>query len=120
MLARAGITDATVLNLAEEVVMACSICRKHVRLPNRPQVKSGAGSAAFNDCVQADLFHYKQAWIMLMVDECTRYEAAIMVKRREHQELLGRMMEHWFALFGPPREIVLDQESSGQRGVQYY
>ena len=38
MLLRAGLSSA-VLPLAEEAVMSCSICRKYVRLPNRPQIK---------------------------------------------------------------------------------
>ena len=47
-----------------------------------------------------------------MIDEATRYKAASTVSSREHQELLGKMFEIWYAIFGPPYQLVLDQESS--------
>ena len=111
MLLRAGLSPE-VLPLAEEAVMSCSVCRKYVRLPNRPQVKIGAGASAFNMRVQADLFMYKEKWILLMIDEATRYKAAGHVTSREHQELLNKMFEIWFVTFGAPFQLVLDQESS--------
>ena len=81
MLLRAGLSS-DVLPLAEEAVMSCSICRKHVRLPNRPQIKIGAGASSFNLRVQADLFMYKEKWILLMIDEATRYKAAALRSRQ--------------------------------------
>ena len=111
MLLRAGLSSA-VLPLAEEAVMSCSICRKYVRLPNRPQIKIGSGASSFNLRVQVDLFQYKGQWILLMIDEATRYKAASTVSSREHQELLGKMFEIWYVIFGPPYQLVLDQESS--------
>ena len=47
-----------------------------------------------------------------MIDEATRYKAANSVVTREHQELLGKMFEIWFVTFGPPHQLVLDQETS--------
>ncbi|CAE7420861.1 RE2 [Symbiodinium natans] len=111
MLLRAGLSSA-LFPLAEEAVMNCSICRKHVRLPNRPQVKIGSNAAAFNMRVQIDLYMYKETWILLMVDEATRYKAAAAVKSRELGELLGKLLDHWFFTFGPPQQLVMDQESS--------
>ena len=90
---RAGLSS-DVLALAEEAVMSCAICRKHVRLPGRPQVKIGANAGNFNDRVHMDLFQFKQTWILLLV------------------ELLARMHEHWFTVFGPPSQLVMDQETS--------
>ena len=111
MLLRAGLSSA-VLPLAEEAVMSCSICRKYVRLPNRPQIKIGAGASSFNLRVQLDLFQYKGQWVLLMIDEATRYKAAGAVAGREHNELLGKMFEIWFVIFGPPYQLVMDQETS--------
>ena len=48
MLSRAGIINPTVLKLAEEALMSCAICRKYVRLPNRPQLKTGEGAPTVN------------------------------------------------------------------------
>ena len=111
MLLRAGLSS-DVLPLAEEAVMSCSICRKYVRLPNRPQVKIGSAASSFNHRVQVDLFMHKESWILLCVDEATRYKTAKAVKSREHQELLNSMFESWFSVFGPPAQLVMDQETS--------
>ena len=111
MLLRAGL-PASILPLAEEAIMSCSICRKYVRLPNRPQVKTGAGATAFNDRVQLDLFLYREVWIMLLVDESTRYKAATSVQSKEHRELLDKIFEHWIVIYGAPRQLVMDQETS--------
>ena len=111
MLLRAGLSSA-VLPLAEEAVMSCSICRKYVRLPNRPQIKIGAGASSFNLRVQMDLFQYKGQWVLLMIDEATRYKAACSVSSREHHELLSKIFEIWFVIFGPPYQLILDQETS--------
>ena len=58
------------------------------------------------------LFQHQQTWVLLMIDEATRFKIACAVKGREHKELLGQMLEHWFMIFGPPRQLVMDQESS--------
>ena len=95
MLLRAGL-PASVLPLAEEAAMSCSICRKYARLPNRPQVKIGSNAAAFNDRVQLDLLLCREVWIMLLVDQSTRYKAATSVRSKEHRELLStRRQAYW-------------------------
>ena len=111
MLLRAGLSSE-ILPLAEEAVMSCSVCRKYVRLPNRPQVKIGSAASSFNHRVQVDLFTHKETWILLNVDEATRYKTAMAVKSREHQELLNSMFDSWFSVFGPPAQLVMDQETS--------
>ena len=49
-----------------------------------------------------------------MVDEATRYKAAMAVSSREHNDLLQPipMLKWWFSIYGPPAQLVLDQESS--------
>ena len=111
MLLRAGMTS-DILPLAEEAVMSCSICRKYVRLPNRPQVQIGAGAGIFNHRVQIDLFQYKEVWILLVIDEATRYKAATAVMSKDFQEVTRKMMECWIAVFGPPVQLISDQEQS--------
>ena len=111
MLLRAGLTS-DILPLAEEAVMSCSICRKYVRLPNRPQVQIGAGAGIFNARVQIDLFQYREVWILLIIDEATRYKAATSVISKDFQEVTRKMMECWIAVFGPPMQLISDQEQS--------
>ena len=92
MLLCAGLSS-DILPLAEEAVMSCSICRKYVRVPNRPQVKIGANAGAFNQRVQLDLFQYQEVWILLTVDEVTRFKVATDVENREYNHLLTKMLD---------------------------
>ncbi|CAE7596870.1 CPK34, partial [Symbiodinium pilosum] len=117
MLLRAGLSS-DILPLAEEAVMSCSICRKYVRMPNRPQVKIGSHAGTFNQRVQLDLFQYQEVWILLLVDEATRFKVATDVESREHGHLLPKMLDVWFVVLGPPHQLVLDQESSLMLGRQ--
>ena len=55
---------------------------------------------------------FKEQWILLMVGEATRYKAAGPVRSREHHELLNKMFDIWYVTFGPPAQLVLDQETS--------
>ena len=110
LLARAGM-PVEVINLVGDAVMKCEICRRYVRLPNRPQHKlNNAGT--FNQCVQLDLFKIWGSWILLMVDEATRYKVATLTDSREATEIQQRLMDHWMRYFGPPASIVMDQEAS--------
>ena len=111
MLLRAGMTS-DIPPLAEEAVMSCAICRKYVRLPNRSQVQVGSGSGIFNHRVQIDLFQYKEVWILLIIDEATRYKAATSVMSKDFQEVTRKIMECWIAVFGPPVQLISDQEQS--------
>lgn len=110
LLAKTGM-PVEVLNLVGSAVMKCQICRKYVRLPNRPQLKlHNAGT--FNQCIQADLFKLLGKWIFIIVDEATRYKVAVVTESRELQELQQKLLEHWMRFFGPPASLVMDQESS--------
>lgn len=110
LLARVGM-PVEVLNLVSDAVMKCQICRRYVRLPNRPQTKvHNAGN--FNQVIQADLFKLFGTWILLMVDEATRYKVAVSTLGRDAQELQQKFLESWMRYFGPPGALTMDQEAS--------
>ena len=110
LLARCGMPPE-VLNLVPEAVKSCAVCRKFVRLPNRPQVKVG-NSNVFNDRVQMDLFQYAGKWICLLVDESTRYKIAFLLMDKGWKEITKMLLSTWMMYFGPPGHLVADQESS--------
>ena len=110
LLARCGMPPE-VLNLVADAVKSCAVCRKFVRLPNRPQVKIG-NSNVFNDRVQMDLFQYAGKWICLLVDESTRYKIAFMLADKGWKEITKMLLSTWMMYFGPPGHLVADQESS--------
>ena len=73
---------AEIINLAQEAVLSCAVCRKYVRWPNRPQTRANGG-VIFNVKIQMDLFNWESTWFMLIVDEATRFSVArFLVKTR--------------------------------------
>ena len=110
LLRRSGM-PTEVTQLVPEVVNSCAICRKYVRLPNRPQYKT-TGVRSFGDAVQIDLFHFEDKWFILMIDEATRYKVADIVEGQESEILLAAMVRLWFHYFGPPQKLIMDQQQS--------
>lgn len=110
LLRRAGL-PAEVLKLAEEAVKACSVCRKYVRLPNRPQMRTGGGNV-FNAVIQIDLFNLDDHWYMLIIDEATRYKLCSTIPGQEAEQLLTVLLQLWIYIFGPPQRVVMDQQVS--------
>ena len=110
LLRRSGM-PTEVTQLVPEVVNSCTICRKYVRLPNRPQYKT-TGVRSFGDAVQIDLFKFEERWFLLMIDEATRYKVADVVEGHESEILLAAMVRMWFHYFGPPQKLIMDQQQS--------
>ena len=110
LLRRAGM-PVEVVNLASEAVQGCVVCRKFVRLPNRPQVRAG-GSTYFGETVQIDIFHWEGNNFLLIIDEATRYKTCILTESQEAEWLMSMLFKSWIQYFGPPSKVVLDQQSS--------
>ena len=110
LLQKAGMSPE-VIKLATEAVQCCAICRKYVRLPNRPQVRA-RGASSFNESVQMDLFMWENNWFMLLCDEATRFKMCTTIEGQESDDLLTAFKKAWIFLFGPPRRLVLDQQVS--------
>ena len=97
---------------AADVVASCLICRKHARAHRRPQDRGAHLPHEFNDTIQVDPFHIDQQWYLLIVDEATRYKIGTLVKGRDHVSLLSGLLRSWIRYFGPPRNMISDQETS--------
>eukprot|EP00435_Cladocopium_sp_Y103_P076100 s59_g76.t1 len=100
-----------VIDLAAEAVKGCSVCRKFVRLPNRPQLRAG-GSSTFGETLQMDLFHWEGHVFLLIIDEATRFKVCPELKGQDSETILAAVFSSWMAYFGPPKRIVLDQQMS--------
>ena len=46
------------------------------------------------------------------MDEATRFKAATAVTSKDFAEISRKLMDQWFVLYGPPMQLVMDQESS--------
>ena len=110
LLRRAG-QPQEVLALASEAVAGCVVCRKFVRLPNRPQVRAG-GATVFNDTIQLDLFVLDGTTYLLILDEATRFKTCSVPEGQESEQLLKSLFTSWIQMFGPPARVVLDQQAS--------
>ncbi|CAE7218696.1 unnamed protein product [Symbiodinium sp. CCMP2592] len=110
LLARCGM-PGEVLSLVPDAVKGCAVCRKYVRLPNRPQVKV-TSSNVFNERVQMDLFQYAGKWVCLLIDEATRYKIGFLIADKGWKEITRMLLSTWMMYFGPPAFLVADQESS--------
>ena len=110
LLRRAG-QPQEVLALASEAVAGCVVCRKFIRLPNRPQVRAG-GATVFNDTIQLDLFVLDGTTYMLVLDEATRFKTCSVPEGQESEQLLKSLFTSWIQMFGPPAKVVLDQQAS--------
>ena len=108
LLRRSGLS-AEILNEAMEAVKQCPICRKYVRLPNRPQMRA-RGANVFNETIQLDLFFWESNTYMLVIDEATRFKACNVVEGQEAEQLLSCLMQIWIYMFGPPGKVVMDQQ----------
>lgn len=94
LLMRAGMPQE-VLDLATKAVQECSVCRKYVRLPNRPQLRVGS-AISFNESCQMDLFHLNNQWFVLIIDEATRYKVCDKIDSQEPEELLSKLLDAGF------------------------
>ena len=110
LLRRAGM-PTEVTDLAKDAVLSCPVCRKYIRLPNRPQMRS-RGAHVFNEALQIDLFHWENQWFMLMIDEATRFKACSAIPGQESEQLLECLLKSWIYMFGPPSKVIMDQQMS--------
>lgn len=85
LLRRAGISGG-LISLAREAMKCCTVCRKHIRLPNRPQLRA-RGAHVFNETVQMDWFYWESTCFMLLIDEAARFKKCGVVEGQESEQL---------------------------------
>ncbi|CAJ1367944.1 unnamed protein product, partial [Effrenium voratum] len=108
LLQAAGVTRE-VINLVQDVTDTCRICRAWSR-PGPRSMTTTTLRTRFNEEVQIDLLFYRQYIILHMLDVCTRWTVASLMRARDSDEITKHMQTKWFGLFGPPTLIVCDQE----------
>ena len=110
---RAGMPQE-VLDFASKAVQECAVCRKYVRLPNRPQLRIGS-AISFNESCQIDVFHLNNQWFIIIIEEATRYKICDKIDSQEPDELLSKLLDRWIRYFGPMGKLVMDQQTSLMR-----
>ena len=115
LLNRAGVPER-ILKLIPPIVQTCASCRAWAR----PQPENMANvdlPESFNAQVEADLMFVHDAIIFHMIDRCTRWYHSIIIKGKT-QEALIEALDTWFRLHGPPKELIMDQETGIQASAE--
>ena len=107
------------MQLIPSIVDTCRICRTWAR--NAPATRTTTRlSTRFNQCVQCDLLFYSdeleqrlQSFVILhMVDECIRWDEALIVNSKDTPDLITGMTSLWIGRFGAPAMMIWDGESA--------
>ena len=94
-------------------VRSCPQCRLWAVPDRRPVIRASL-RWQFNESVQMDLVFIElrgeMKVAMHVICEGTRYALAWEINSKETMELMESFIIHWFKVFGPPVQVVADQE----------
>ena len=108
LLEAAGVSKEVIL-LIPSIIDTCSVCRNWQRTGPRT-VTSMRVPESFNQEVQIDLLFYKTHIILHSIDACTRWSAVAILPNRESHSILSGFCSSWLRIFGPPQNVLTDQE----------
>ena len=110
LLKDAAVDDELCFIYAEEISMECEVCKKYKRTPSRPIV-SMRFAKDFNDVVAIDLKEYNKGkiYFLHMVDMATRFTRSAIVKSKEPNVIVDKIITIWMGTgIGPPKNILCD------------
>ena len=93
----------------------CAFCRSQIR-PHVPLPAKSSRPSVFNQSLGLDV-KYLSGWqpsqrikALNMVDQASCYQIMVPFHEHETSEVLKRLVaEHWVKIFGPPKEVIIDQ-----------
>ena len=100
----------------------CAFCRAQIR-PHVPLPAKTSRPTVFNQCLGIDV-KFLHGWqpnqkikALNLVDQASCYQLVIPFHERETSKVIKRLVaEHWVRIFGPPKEVVIDQVRPYQLG----
>ena len=108
LLQNAGNTSSNVAKLLKEVVENCKICIKL----KRPSPKPAVGfplATDFNETIAVDLHELdKNLWYLHIIDEFTRFSAAVIMKTKRSSVFVNKFIRHWIGIHGAPKKLYSD------------
>ena len=110
MLEFQGLSDE-IVRLMANIDKYCSHCSKYKYPFRRPMTKISLATH-FNERLQMDFYFLWDDLFILIVDECARYKTSGRLPNREFETLMKFFLYCWFRWFGPPRQLVSDQDST--------
>ena len=91
----------------KNVTDTCDICRRFKRTPSRPVVSLPL-SSEFNELVAMDIKFYQGVPLLHLIDSCTRYSVAAVLKSKQSKEVIDSIFKFWISIFGRPQKIITD------------
>ena len=116
MLERCGVAEH-VLQMLPEITQTCKVCREWAR-PGPSNASNIEVADTFNAQVECDLLFIHKHIIFHMIDRCTRWHAAKLVRSKAEEDLMAAIDELWIATHGAPKEFICDGESGIARSEQ--
>eukprot|EP00435_Cladocopium_sp_Y103_P053465 s971_g17.t1 len=120
-----------VIDLAAEAVKGCAVCRKFVRLPNRPQLRAG-GSSTFGEILQMDLFHWEGFYnpespgvtsvIGALQTDLTVFERAMRIRQSALAQTAQAIIEDRTARANRtrPHQLKVEELTAGTSEVEFF
>ncbi|CAK0873269.1 unnamed protein product [Prorocentrum cordatum] len=110
LLSAAGL-PREVINMVQDVVDTCTVCREWQRRGEKP-VTSLTFTTTFNEGIQFDLLFLDDGIVVHLIDMCIRWAQGLFVKSKEPGDVLPAITHIWFRVHGPPKFITSDQEGA--------
>ena len=107
----AGIKDAEVYRDTTEIVEKCEVCAHHKKTIPKPAVGMPLAED-YNHTVAVDLNELdRNVWYFHMIDEYTRFSAAVIIRSKQSSVVVDSFRKHWIAIHSPPKVGFSDNGS---------
>lgn len=103
----AGIEDQELSDMVEKASSECETCVRFRKQKLKPAVGFSLAEV-FNRAIAMDLKHINNFQILHLIDLATRFSATAIVGSKRKEEIMDKIMKHWIAIFGAPKEILSD------------
>ena len=85
----------------------CDLCKLYAKTPSRPVVAMPQAKF-FNEKVAMDLKHWKDEWILHMIDMWSRLTISSFIQRKTPRSVIDKVMSEWIGVFGVMEAIMTD------------
>ena len=103
----AGVSDAEMLKLVEEVRSTCDLCEKYGSTPPKLVVTMSVAKS-FNENIAMDLKDIGSEHVLHLIDHLTRFSAACIVPCKKKEVIVAAILKIWITVFGCPGKILSD------------
>ena len=115
LLSNAGRTDKKLFDSVVKVTLSCPTCQRYRKPKSRPVV-SMPMSSTFNETVSAVLKSWNGVYFFVMVDMCSRYCQAVVIRNKLSETIIQAFSTHWICLFGALQRFLTNNDGEFSNG----